>query len=916
LYRSWKINHLEQRHSGVRVYAARIKRTARLKMKKLFHPIVWTLFLFVDLVPAAPGHEKASTPVPEPMTSAPTVSPDPGTAVSIDSITPQAAAVPDSGAAVSINSAAPQKKRQELADTVRYDSDKIDYDAENRILRLSGKAHVSYQDIQLSADTIVYTMQDNLFTATGSPRLIESKDTTVGDFMAYNIKTKRGRVRSATTHIEDAYFCGQKIVKSQKNELYVDQGDYTTCAVVDTPHFFFYGERIRLIPNDKIIARPVVLNIGGAPVAVLPYFIFPIERNRKSGILTPVWGGNPAGGGYIDNVGYYYTPNDYVDLTTKARIREFSEYVVEASSRYNLRYRLDGSISGRYAFNSDILKSSRQWAIDYTHSQNITPDGATKLAGRGNILSGKNFYSSYSEDSSELREQLLTANLSLLKQFQDIKGSGSIVWNRTHDLAKDHTVDDIPSVSFNLFDRPLIAPPAEGAIGLDDKDTGSPRWYNNIYWGYSGRGLARRDAWGQDTGGNGFFKPGMYNEVHMSAPQKLFKYITVSPNFSANLATFYGYMDTTVIRSDTSTRTVTYETKNLADTTRYSGYTTDSIEVIPIDSAGYPDTLYRITRRSGPIISPVRDTVDTVLSNVAAWRAGVSMSTNLYGIFPIKILNFAGIRHTLSPSISYSYVPEHNLDRTFYNLGIPFEAAHKKQQNVTLSIGNQLHGKMLKKGSDPSLKPTEEKFSILSANLSTSYNFEAEGKKWSDLSLSASTGYRFLGLSYNSSFWLYDKANELVLPIMKNYGFNLSTGSFKASGKLWDGDRLLLDSLREADLLRDRNAGPQTWEFSLTPAYSYSASRAAPGDPFVPTKTYNLSASASMGFTRNWKINWNGNYNFVSDQMVQNSINLSCDLECWDMRFQWRPEKLNPGYYFIVNIKKIPEIKWEQRDRY
>jgi lipopolysaccharide assembly outer membrane protein LptD (OstA) len=907
LYRSWKINHLEQRHSGAWVYIERTKRSAYLKMKNLFHSIVWVTLLFMDLFPVPPGQEQV------PATS---VTPDSATGIPVDSLATTAAALPDSSGAVPADSGASQKKQQGLADTVRYESDKIDYDAENRILRLSGRARVNYQDIQLSADTIVYTMQENLFTATGSPRLVEGTDTTVGDFMAYNIKTKRGRVRFATTHIEDAYFCGQKIVKSQKNELYVDKGDYTTCALVDTPHFFFYGERIRLIPNDKIIARPVVLNIGGAPVAALPYFIFPIERNRKSGILTPVWGGNPAGGGYIDNVGYYYTPNDYVDLTTKARIREFSEFVVEASSHYNLRYRLDGSVSGRYAFNSDFLQSSRQWAINYSHNQNITPDGATKLAGRGNLLSGKNFYSTYSQDSSELREQMLTANLSLSKQFQEIKGSGSVVWNRTHDLAKDHTVDDIPSINFNLFDRPLIAPPAEGAIDIADKDTASPKWYNTIYWGYSGRGLARRDAWGNDTGGRGFFKPGMYNEVHVSAPQKLFKYINVSPNFSANLATFYGYMDTAVIRTDTSTRDITYETKNSKDTTRYSGYTTTNIEIIPIDSAGYPDTLYRITRRSPPIVTPIRDTVDDALSNVAAWKAGVSMSTNLYGIFPIKILNFAGIRHTLSPSISYSYVPEHNLDKTFFSLGIPFETAHKKQQNVNLSIANQFHGKILKKGSDPSAKPTEEKFSILSANLSTSYNFEAEGKKWSDLSLTASTGYRFLGLSYNSSFWLYDKTGELGLPLMKNFGFNLSTGSFKASGKLWDGDRMLLDSLREPDIIRDRGAGPQNWEFSITPAYSYSASRPAPGEPFVPNKTYNLSASASMGFTRNWKINWNGNYNFVSDQMVQNSINLSCDLECWDMRFQWRPEKLNPGYYFIINIKKIPEIKWEQRDRY
>jgi lipopolysaccharide assembly outer membrane protein LptD (OstA) len=809
------------------------------------------------------------------------------------------------------------KKRSDLTDTVHYESDTINYDAENRVLRLVGKAKVRYQNIVLIADTIVYTMNDNLFMATGSPELIEGKDTTVGDFMAYNIKTKRGRVRYATTHVDEAYFSGQRIVKSDKNELFVDKGDYTTCALVDTPHYYFYGQHIRLVPNDKIISKPAVLNIGGAPVAALPYFIFPVERNRKSGILTPVWGGNPAGGGYIDNVGYYWAPNDYVDLVACARIREFSEYVIQGSSHYNLKYRLNGGISGRYALNSDFLQSQRQWAIDYSHNQNITPDGLTQLAGRGNLVSTKNFYSTFSQDSKELSSQLLTSNLSLSRQFQDIKASGTVVWNRSQDLSNGHISQDLPSVNFSLFDRPLIAPPSPDEQASLKTDT-TTRWYNSIYWGYSGRGIVRSEEYG--TGKQkGFTRPGASNEIHVSVPQKLFKYFTFSPNASANLSTFYGYLDTTVRGYDTIYDTSTYQLSDLSDTTRYPDYHTTAITTRSIPSADSMITVYDVRMASfKPSINPRRDTLDRSIANVFWWRAGASMSTNLYGILPIHIFNFVGIRHTFTPSLSYTYVPKHDLDKMFYPIGISADGAHARQQLVTISIANQFHGKILKKSKDEAAKPEEVKFSILSANLSTSYNFEAKGtqKKWSDLNLNASTGYRFLGLSYASTFWLYNEAGKLSLPLMQNYGFNLSTGSFQAAGKLWDGDRLLLDSLRKADPLRDRNAGAQAWQISITPAYSYSARRQSPRDAFIPAKTYNLSASASCGFTRNWKISWSGNYNFVANQMVQNSINLSCDLECWDMRFQWRPEKLNPGYYFIINIKKIPDLKWEQRDRY
>ena len=258
-------------------------------------------------------------------------------------------------------------------------------------------------------------------------------------------------MRYASTHLDDGYFTGQRIIKSEKNELYVDQGDYTTCAHVDSPDFFFYGKNIKLIPNDKIISRPVVLNIGDAPVVVLPYFIFPIERNRRSGFLTPAWGGHPTSGGYIDNIGYYFAPNDYLDFTVRGRVSEFNDFVFEGSSKYALKYRLNGGLSTRYALN---LGERSQWAIDYFHDQSLTPDGLTKLYGKGSLTSDKTFYAENSEIDNELLNQNLTANLSLSHTFKNINASGNITWQRTHNLHTNLINEDLPSFSFRLPQPP------------------------------------------------------------------------------------------------------------------------------------------------------------------------------------------------------------------------------------------------------------------------------------------------------------------------------------------------------------------------------------------------------------------------------------------------------------------------------
>ena len=475
--------------------------------------------------------------------------------------------------------------------------------------------------------------------------LVEDKDTTVGDFMVYNIKTRRGRVRTASTRFDQGHFNGQRIIKTEKNELYVDQGDFTTCSDYESPHYFFYGKNIKVIPNDKIISRPVVLDIGDAPVAVLPFFMLPIQQKRSSGILTPAWGGNPTGGGFVDNIGYYFAPNDYVDLLVKGKVYDFSQFVAEASSHYALKYKLDGGITARYAFSSDFLNPNTQWTIDYYHNQNLTPDGLTKLSGRGSVMSEhninqKNFYENYSEDKSELREQTLKANMSLSRQFQSINGSTNISWDRTHDLRSHYVSEDLPSLSFSLPSRPLI-PQSTSSLSED------PKWYNKLYWGYGTNAVVKHNTYNDSVPET--YHTGASQNLDISAPMTLLKYVTVNPRFTAQLSSFYGYIDTLVTGQDTVLDTVSYIRTTSSAGDPYPDYTEiDKKDTLSISQYGVADSvrIYKLKTT----VSPHRNMHNNTWSSVASWNTGVDLSTNLYGIFPLQIFNLTGLRHTFNPT--------------------------------------------------------------------------------------------------------------------------------------------------------------------------------------------------------------------------------------------------------------------------
>jgi len=808
------------------------------------------------------------------------------------------------------------KKTQKngITDTVYYSADGgyIDYDIENKRLTLIRNAIIRYQDITLSADTIIYMLDDGLVEASGKPQLVEKKDTTVGETMLYNIKTKRGRVKYASAHMDEAYFNGNKIVKTEGNQLYIDEGNYTTCAFLDTPDYYFYGRNVKVIPNDKVISRPVVLALSDAPVASLPFFIFPLERNRQSGLLTPIWGGHPESGGYLDNLGYYFVPNDYMDFTAWARIQEFRDFVLNGSARYALKYTLDGSITAKYATGGDFMQRSDEWSVDYYHDQKLTPDGNLTLAGSGSLVGTQTFYRSFSEDSAQLLNQTTKANLSLTKTMPSINGSANISWSRDQNLSTGAISENLPSVSFSLPSRAIVPFTPRENLPANEKD--EPAWYNNIFVSYSASGIQSHTVTPGDTGQSSLHSA-ITQSLGLTSPQKIFKYFTVSPYFNAQLSNFDSYMDTAA-----------YDTARIADTV-FDTLTPAGL-VAKTPAPRIVDTLFaqNLSTLKNDTTFVVVDSIDTLRRPLfrtrngwdkaydASWRTGVSLSTILYGLFPVKILNFEGLRHTFTPSISYNFVPTHNQRYKFLPI-VPYETGRdKRSQSVGISLANDFQGKLLEKPTAGGDKPVEKKFEILSANLSTSYDFEATSRKFSDLLLSASTSYDLVRVSYNSDFWMYDENDRISMPLLRNYTLSISPAtSLGARGTLWEGDKIAADSLQVKNDLHYLHAGPQQWQASISPSYTFSQSRASPTTPFVTTRQYNLGTSASINFTRNWSLSWSSTYNFVANQFVDHDLHFVYDQECWEMRFDWRPSGYNPGYYFLINIKKIPEIKWEQR---
>ncbi len=217
----------------------------------------------------------------------------------------------------SINDTLPK----DTANIVKYSAKEIIYDLDSSIVILSDSAYISYRDIELFSDSAYYYIDKNTLDAFGSCHLRQINDSIKGDFLRYNIATKKAKMIQGRTQIEKGYISGRDIYWVKEKVVNLYDGKYTTCSD-SPPHYHFYSPKMKIYLDDMVIARPIYLYIYDIPIMAAPFWFVPISSKRKSGLLPFKAGNSRLYGKFIRGFAYYYVINDYADMTLQVDAME------------------------------------------------------------------------------------------------------------------------------------------------------------------------------------------------------------------------------------------------------------------------------------------------------------------------------------------------------------------------------------------------------------------------------------------------------------------------------------------------------------------------------------------------------------------------------------------------------------------
>ena len=829
----------------------------------------------------------------------------------------------------------PDSSAEKIENTILYQADTIHYSIPDQQTWLRKDVEIDYMDTELRSGYVNVLWEENLMKATAAPPGIaisnpeerpmfteKGREPMRGDSLTYNLSNGRGKVQHGTTKMEDGYYRGDEIRNRADTILLVDRGIYTTCDRIEDPHFHFGSRRMKMIMNDLIIARPIILYLGGIPLFGLPFAVFPDQSGKRhSGWIMPSYGQNAAQGRYLRGLGYFWAANEFLNSQFTLDFYDKEGVVFHNSNRYFRRYKYSGSFSFRYnrtVATGDIADffsnpGAVRWSGSWSHSQRLRGNQTLNVNGR--YYSDSQFNQKLGIHRDTRLNQNAVSNATYSKRWQKLNASISANLSETRNLMAKSKMDpesiyyENPSgVGRKIVESTTVLPTLNFRKGQTQLFGASG---SGMYLSYSstlknrGQGFYESEALDDSSFGWGNrqteYDNSWVHNMSLSGSSRLFKYIAIRPSLSFREEWITKYNDAT-----------------------------------SADSLGKPIDAQQIggfkARHTGTL--------------------SVSTNTKLYGILPIRIGSLKTIRHTVTPSVGFSYRPDYTDDAFGYIKNLeddsgniyafdPFSGTQigatpsGEQRSINISVRNLFQAK---------IQDSEEERKIdnlLTWNMNTSYNFAADEFRLAKLRSTFRAGWlKKLNLDFSMSHDFYDtniidgravrmneiRNNEWGLPTPRMTNVNAATG-FNISGKRlgWSdsplsSDTTVADTNTFTDLMSGNITRPSArsqtmnrgnlWDLNLS--LRYSANRM---NPLKSKDTFWMNSKLSVNIANNWRIQYNARFDLLEKNLVSHDINIHRDLHCWEMNFTWTPSGFGKGFYLRVNVKSptLRDLKFESR---
>ncbi len=836
------------------------------------------------------------------------------------------------------------KKKQLLDGNVVYSAKKfMRLNRTNNQMYLYDDAKIKYTDLNIESGSIIVNhekeevyakgINDTADVYTQTPVFKQGSNLVEPDTIRFNFKSKKALIYNSKTNQDGFNILNEVSKRENDSVIYMKNVRFTTSENIEDPEYYFYARRIKFIPKKKIVTGLVNMYIADVPTPIgLPFAYFPFTEDAASGFILPSFNDSGERGFELQNGGYFFAINDYVNLSLIGSYATNTSFSIRAESDYAKRYRFSGNFNFRFENNLiserglDDFSKTTTYNLQWTHRRDRKANPNSNFS--ANVNFGSSQFFNNSTNQSNIGSQLNNTLSSSVSYSKTIRSTPGVNISSSLNISQNTNTESISiSAPINVSTDRVnpFAPKTGSKKGL----------LQNI-----NLQLTSQASTSVITNDDEFLTEEMLDDVEFGISHS----IPISTNFN-------------LFKHISGSLSIPY----------------NEFWVFETIDQNFDEELNEV----------VTDTIQG-FDRYNTYGISTSLSTTVYGAVTFKKdAKIQALRHVIRPSISYSYQPK--FDQFFETYEIsedlergreaetvefnPFQGgafggpSNNETSSLNFSFSNNIEAKIKSKDT---LQTEPKKITLLNnLTFSSGYDFKADSLKLrainfsgsipivDRLTLAFSGGLDPYALDENNNrvdVWNIDNGGSLLRLTGANLNFGYSFSSTDIANRRnkrreEEGEDVLdnetfrnggrQDDLfgsstnyKNGQLFDDQEETPEEkrnktdvdfynykipWNLSFSYAVRYS--NAQRQDEIT---SHNINFSGDIELAPRWRVGVSSGYNLLEKELTFTNLRFQRDLESWNMSFNWTPFTSVNGtgtWNFFIGITSnvLSDIKWDKQ---
>ena len=792
--------------------------------------------------------------------------------------------------------------------------DSIFNDLKSKKIHLYGDAHLTYEDVKLSAHYIVFDVANEEVFATyklmpdksrvGEPIIIQNGEEIKAGTIRFNLKTKKGYIQEVALKQEEIYLQMEVAKRHPNEEVHFRDGMFTTCDLRD-PHFHFHLSKAVLIPNKKIVSKKMNLYLRDVSLPIgLPFLIIPQSKPKdikkgKSGLLIPKFAPTSIFGMGISDLGYYLPINDSLHTTFLGNIYTSGSWSLSNATEYKVKYKFNGRINLLFQQNYQAFPKKKlgdKFSIVWQHTKDSKSNPYWNFSSNVNFVSDNNNKNTVNPINPNYLSNTMKSDINITRSFPNKPMLLGVKMSSSQNSITKMMDLTSPILTFNVtrFSPTKL---------LFKSRIGTEKWYDkiNASYNFEGKNISS-------------FADSLLRTKDFTA---------IKNNF------LNGFKQSILV---TSTIKVLDNTWSISPVINYASY------------VSFQQTEKNIDKISGKVLSVMEQKQGMFYDLSLSVRA----TSQVYTYYRFIGKNKPLVRHILTPSFGYSYIPKtpSNLASysdmsgkvitySIYEKSLYRPSSSNAASLLTFDFMNTLE---LKTKSSKDTVSGFKKTKIIDAfSMSGNYNFLADSMKLSNLNFSLRLSpFPFISVVATSLFspysWDTNSGKTLkAYALQKNQSLGrfLSTSvnttwilSTAAGKRKIAENNNVFTSVYNSDIqyfamYPERFIDFEIpWKLNFTHVYSLQTNtNKSPSSMNDFTSVQTLSVNGDASFTKRWKISGTSYYDIKTNKITNCNFTLTRNLHCWNLSFWVTPIGTNKSFLLrlISNATLLQDAKLELR---